>query len=116
MVLNIYVYNLLFLNIDKYNKLNYQKDFEPLKFEKSIKLENAKFQFLKNKNNQKQFKISNLDLEIKVKVFDLGLNDCNPRYRVRFNKKRGDLSSWYSLLQDMKDAVLDEVLLAPKAH
>ena len=59
-------FNIEFLNINKYNSLNYQKDFEPLKFEKSIQLENAKFQFLKNKNNQKQFKISNLDLEIKI--------------------------------------------------
>ena len=59
-------FNIEFLNIDKYNNLNHQKDFEPLKFEKSIKLENAKFQFLKNKNDQKQFKISNLDFEIKI--------------------------------------------------
>ena len=59
-------FNIEFLNIDKYNNLNHQKDFEPLKFEKSIKLENAKFQFLKNKNDQKQFKISNLELEIKI--------------------------------------------------
>jgi len=58
-------FNNEFLNINKYKNLNNKKNIEALKFEKSIKLKNVKFNFLKKKNYQEQFKISNLDFEIK---------------------------------------------------
>lgn len=38
------------------------------------------------------------------------------RLRMRFVKKRGDLSQWYDLFNQMKDTVLEDILLAPEAH
>lgn len=36
--------------------------------------------------------------------------------RIRFVKKRGDLARWYEIFNDMKTAVLDEILLAPENY
>ena len=56
------------------------------------------------------------DLVVKVKFFQTGENDPEQpsRTRVRFMRKRGDLDKWYSMFKDMKDAVLEDVLLAPQ--
>ena len=35
---------------------------------------------------------------------------------MRLIKKRGDLARWYEIFDDMKTAVFDETLLAPKKH
>jgi len=35
---------------------------------------------------------------------------------MRFIKKRGDLAEWYELFGQMKDTVLEDILLAPEAH
>ena len=65
------------------------------------------------------------DLEVKIKFLDLNSAETNEecdedepsnRLRVRFTKKRGDLSKWYQIFNDMKDAVLEDILLAPKLH
>ena len=60
------------------------------------------------------------DLTVKIKFMDLKQNnedeDQPSRLRVRFVKKRGDLSKWYQIFNDMKDAVLEDILLAPTDH
>lgn len=71
---------------------------------------------------KKFFKLSCDDemspLEVKIKFFALKEEDscAAPRYRVRFTKKRGDLSKWYSMFNDMKDTVFEDLLLAPLMH
>ena len=56
------------------------------------------------------------DLVVKVKFFQIGEADPEQpsRTRVRFVRKRGDIDKWYSMFKDMKDAVLEDVLLAPQ--
>ena len=87
---------------------------------------------LEQNAEKKYFKISvqneegENDLEVKIKFLDLKASeeqneDCeedepNNRLRVRFIKKRGDLSKWYQIFNDMKDAVLEDILLAPTLH
>jgi|DEB0MinimDraft_12_1074336.scaffolds.fasta_scaffold35957_3 hypothetical protein len=57
----------------------------------------------------------NSDLVVKVKFFKVNTEEGQaPRTRVRFVRKRGDLDKWYSMFKDMKDAIMDDVLLAPK--
>jgi len=51
-----------------------------------------------------------LDLVIKVKFFQT--EGENTRTRVRFVRKRGDIDKWYSVFKDMKDAIMDDILLA----
>lgn len=53
------------------------------------------------------------DLVVKVKFFALPGFDDNSRLRVRFVRKRGEIDRWYSTFKDMKDAVLEDILLAP---
>jgi len=55
------------------------------------------------------------DLVVKVKFYKLASSDPEQasRTRVRFVRKRGDLEKWYSLFRDMKDAIMEDVLLAP---
>jgi len=52
------------------------------------------------------------ELVVKVKFFGLPANEESARLRVRFVRKRGDLDKWYSTFKDMKDAVLEDILLA----
>lgn len=56
--------------------------------------------------------------ELVVKVKFIALADPeetgNTRYRVKFMRKRGDLDKWYSIFKDMKDAVLEDILIAPE--
>lgn len=55
------------------------------------------------------------DLIVKVKFFKLATaEDQSQRTRVRFIRKRGDLDKWYSMFKDMKDAIMEDVLLAPQ--
>lgn len=42
--------------------------------------------------------------------------EFNQRLRVRIVKKRGDLSVWYDVFNQMKDGGLSELLLAPEKH
>jgi len=64
-------------------------------------------------------------LDVKVKFFELNNNlesaedsedEAPMRLRMRFIKKRGDLAEWYDLFNQMKDTVLEDILLAPEAH
>lgn len=55
------------------------------------------------------------EMQVKVKFFKLPASDNEvQRTRVRFIRKRGDLQKWYSMFKDMKDALMDDILLAPK--
>lgn len=56
------------------------------------------------------------DLVVKVKFFQLEANEegAPTRSRVRFIKKRGDIYQWYQTFNEMKDAGMSEILLAPK--
>jgi len=56
------------------------------------------------------------DIVVKVKFFQLEANEegIPTRSRVRFIRKRGDMSKWYQTFQEMKDAGMSEILLAPK--
>ena len=40
-------------------------------------------------------------------------NEEEPRTRVKFVKKRGDITQWYKLFNEIKDYSLGEVLLKP---
>lgn len=42
--------------------------------------------------------------------------DAPKRLRLKFIKKRGDLQKWYEVFNQMKETVLEDVLLAPEAH
>ena len=35
---------------------------------------------------------------------------------MRFIKKRGDISKWYNLFNDLKDTVFEDTLLSNKNH
>lgn len=71
---------------------------------------------------KKYLKLKTKDnLEVKITFFDLNEHNSDEdeepqRYRMRLIKKRGDLSQWYSMFNDMKDTVFEDVLLAPRAH
>ena len=48
---------------------------------------------------------------------DLNQDEDEPtRLRMRLIKKKGDLSRWYSIFDDMKSVVFEDTLLAPKLH
>jgi hypothetical protein len=58
-------------------------------------------------------------LDVKIKFFQLEAQDEEDetsRLRMRFIKKRGDIAQWYELFGQMKDTVLEDILLAPEAH
>jgi len=58
-------------------------------------------------------------LEVKIKFFQLTGSeeeDEQPRLRMRFIKKRGDISKWYDLFNDLKDTVFEDTLLSNKNH
>jgi len=58
-------------------------------------------------------------LEVKIKFFKLSGSeeeDEQPRLRMRFIKKRGDISKWYDLFNDLKDTVFEDTLLSNKNH
>lgn len=68
---------------------------------------------------KKNFVLEAADSNIKVKVKFLELkqsNDEPTRLRVRFTKKKGDISAWYDLFNEMKETVFEGVLLAPRVH
>ena len=52
-------------------------------------------------------------LTIKIKFFKTS-EDEGAKTRVRFVKKTGDINQWYSMFKEMKDAGMDEILLAPQ--
>jgi hypothetical protein len=69
-----------------------------------------------------------VDFLVKAKFFDLTSEDTETegsdeygddtpkRLRLRFVKKRGDLQKWYEVFNQMKETVLDDILLAPEVH
>jgi len=57
---------------------------------------------------------------VKVKFFGMGEQSAQDvedgtqkRIRVRFIKKQGDLNQCYTMLKEMKDACMSDILLAP---
>lgn len=53
------------------------------------------------------------DLIVKVKFFQLPEQDESKRLRLRFVRKTGEIDKWYSILKDMRESVLSDVLCAP---
>jgi len=56
-------------------------------------------------------------LEVKIKFFQLAQEEEQDeeqpqRLRMRLTKKRGDLSQWYDIFNDLKDTVFEETLLS----
>lgn len=74
--------------------------------------------------DKKYIRMQMENLDVKVKFFELNNKESDDedeeeissRLRMRFVKKRGDLSAWYDLFNQMKDTVLEDLLLAPEAH
>lgn len=59
------------------------------------------------------------NLKIKIKFLDLKEEnedgeDVPSRLRVRFIKKRGNLTSWYKLFDKIKELALEDILLATR--
>lgn len=56
------------------------------------------------------------ELVVKVKFLKQGEGDEEglQRTRVRFVRKRGDLEQWYKMFKEMREAVMDDILLAPR--
>jgi len=54
------------------------------------------------------------DLKVKVKFFKHPDMDQD-KIRVRFVRKTGEIDKWYAILNEMKEAVLKDVLCAPSA-
>jgi len=73
---------------------------------------------------KKHIRMTMDDLDVKVKFFQLTSEDSEDedseqpisRLRMRFVKKRGDIAEWYDLFNQMKQTVLDDILLATEAH
>jgi len=60
-----------------------------------------------------------IDFKVKVKFFGLNNVDNNEesqRIRIKFIKKQGDLQKWYDCFQEMKDNVLDDMLMTPESN
>jgi len=62
----------------------------------------------------KFFNLSNEDTE--TEGSDEVSEDAPKRLRLKFVKKRGDLQKWYDVFNQMKETVLEDVLLAPEIH
>ena len=74
--------------------------------------------------------VKNENLEIKIKFFEVESQqdddeeeeeeedtyEFNKRLRMRLVKKKGDISSWYHLFDQMRATVFDGLLLAPETH
>lgn len=54
------------------------------------------------------------DLVVKVKFFKQSGAEEESRTRVKFIRKRGDMSQWYTMFNEMKDVALSDILLAPE--
>jgi len=60
------------------------------------------------------------NLKVKVKFLELKNQDSEEdedqktRLRIRFVRKQGDISKWYSLFEEMKEANFSDILLAPR--
>jgi len=64
-----------------------------------------------------------IDFKVKVKFFALtprGEEDCDNdepiRLRMKFIKKQGDLQKWYDVLNEMKENVLNDILMTPQSY
>ena len=58
---------------------------------------------------------------MKVKLFNTTNDDMEtmaepgyqPRLRIQFKKKRGDIGTWYEIFKEMKLCSLNEILMSP---
>lgn len=62
-----------------------------------------------------------VDFKVKVKFFALDQredyeNDEPFRLRMKFIKKQGDLQKWYDVLNEMKENVLNDILMTPESY
>lgn len=62
-----------------------------------------------------------LDFKVKVKFFALEQQENYDgeepvRLRLKIVKKQGDLKKWYDVLQEMKENVLDDILMTPESN
>ena len=81
---------------------------------------------LEQNEKKKYFMIEVPEDNLKVKVKFLELKeeesnqsedeDCPRRLRIKFNRKQGDISAWYSIFNEMKESIFDDILLAPRLH
>jgi hypothetical protein len=62
-----------------------------------------------------------IDFKVKVKFFGLNNvdnydNEESQRIRIKFIKKQGDLQKWYDCFEEMKDNVLNDMLMTPETN
>jgi serine/threonine protein kinase len=50
------------------------------------------------------------DLQVKVKFFQLPESEDEKKIRIRFVRKTGEIDKWYSIFNDMREAVLHDIL------
>jgi len=53
-------------------------------------------------------------LELKEEESDQSDDEEKTRLRIRFIRKRGDISQWYSIFEEMKESVFSDILLATR--
>ena len=61
-----------------------------------------------------------IDFKVKVKFFCLNKldidNEESQRIRIKFIKKQGDLQKWYDCFEEMKDNILNDILMTPESN
>jgi len=61
-----------------------------------------------------------IDFKVKVKFFCLSKldidNEESQRVRIKFIKKQGDLQKWYDCFEEMKDNILNDILMTPESN
>lgn len=94
---------------------------EKLKIDANLEKKHITIQMNNEETNE-------VDFLVKAKFFNLSNEDTETegseevsedapkRLRLKFIKKRGDLQKWYDVFNQMKETVLEDVLLAPEVH
>ena len=61
-----------------------------------------------------------IEFKVKVKFFSLNNvdidNEESQRIRIKFIKKQGNLQKWYECFEEMKDNVLNDILMTPESN
>ena len=61
-----------------------------------------------------------IEFKVKVKFFSLNNvdidNEESQRIRIKFIKKQGNLQKWYECFEEMKDNVLNDILMTPQSN
>jgi len=61
-----------------------------------------------------------IEFKVKVKFFSLNNvdidNEESQRIRIKFIKKQGNLQKWYECFEEMKDNVLNDILITPESN